>query len=194
MRMSEGPKTGDVGRQLRREALSIPNLLSYFRLVLIPLFIRLYMSESFAEAFLILAASGLSDVVDGAVARRYNMVTDLGKVLDPVADKLTQCAMMFCVAVRYPAMWWLLGVHVAKELIMTALGWYVLEKTDTVNSAIWCGKLCTGVIYAVMMAHVIVPTIPQTVSAASAAVCAGLIILSLAVYTARYVKLLGGKK
>ena len=57
-----------------------------------------------------------------------------------------------------------------------------------------CGKLCTGVIYAVMMVHVIVPTIPQAVSAASAAVCAGLIVLSLVVYTARYIKLLGGKK
>ena len=101
--------------------------------------------------------------------------------------------MMFCVAMRYPAMWWLLGLHVVKELIMIVMGWYVLKKTDTVNSAIWCGKLCTGVIYAVMMVHVIVPTIPQ-VSAASAAVCAGLIVLSLVVYTARYIKLLGGKK
>lgn len=192
--MSEGPSTRDIGKQLKQEAFSIPNLLSYFRLLLIPLFIQLYMNENFTEALITLAASGLSDVIDGRVARKYNMVTDLGKVLDPVADKLTQCAMMFCVAMRYPAMWWLLGLHVVKELIMIVMGWYVLKKTDTVNSAIWCGKLCTGVIYAVMMVHVIVPTIPQAVSAASAAVCAGLIILSLVVYTARYIKLLGGKK
>ncbi len=192
--MSEGPKTRDIGKQLKQEAFSIPNLLSYFRLLLIPLFIQLYMNENFTEALITLAASGLSDVIDGRVARKYNMVTDLGKVLDPVADKLTQCAMMFCVAMRYPAMWWLLGLHVVKELIMIVMGWYVLKKMDTVNSAIWCGKLCTGVIYAVMMVHVIVPTIPQAVSAASAAVCAGLIVLSLVVYTARYIKLLGGKK
>lgn len=192
--MSEGPNTRDIGKQLKQEAFSIPNLLSYFRLLLIPLFIQLYMNENFTEALITLAASGLSDVIDGRVARKYNMVTDLGKVLDPVADKLTQCAMMFCVAMRYPAMWWLLGLHVVKELIMIVMGWYVLKKRDTVNSAIWCGKLCTGVIYAVMMVHVIVPTIPQAVSAASAAVCAGLIILSLVVYTARYIKLLGGKK
>lgn len=192
--MSEGPKTRDIGKQLKQEAFSIPNLLSYFRLLLIPLFIQLYMNENFTEALITLAASGLSDVIDGRVARKYNMVTDLGKVLDPVADKLTQCAMMFCVAMRYPAMWWLLGLHVVKELIMIVMGWYVLKKTDTVNSAILCGKLCTGVIYAVMMVHVIVPTIPQAVSAASAAVCAGLIVLSLVVYTARYIKLLGGKK
>ena len=192
--MSEGPKTRDIGKQLKQEAFSIPNLISYFRLLLIPLFIQLYMNENFTEALITLAASGLSDVIDGRVARKYNMVTDLGKVLDPVADKLTQCAMMFCVAMRYPAMWWLLGLHVVQELIMIVMGWYVLKKTDTVNSASWCGKLCTGVIYAVMMVHVIVPTIPQAVSAASAAVCAGLIVLSLVVYTARYIKLLGGKK
>lgn len=179
---------------MRQEAFSIPNLLSYFRLLLIPLFIQLYIRGDFTEALITLAASGLSDIIDGRIARKYNMVTDLGKVLDPVADKLTQCAMMICVATRYPAMWWLLGIHVVKELIMIVVGYYVLKKTDTVNSAIWCGKLCTGVIYAVMMSHVILPDIPQSVSAASAAVCAGLIVLSLVVYTARYVRLLGGKK
>ena len=192
--MSEGPNTRDIGKQLKQEVFSIPNLLSYFRLLLIPLFIQLYMNENFTEALITLAASGLSDVIDGRVARKYNMVTDLGKVLDPVADKLTQCAMMFCVAMRYPAMWWLLGLHVVKELIMIVMGWYVLKKTDTVNSAICCGRPRAGVIYAVMTVHVIVPTIPQAVSAANAAVCAGLIILSLVVYTARYIKLLGGKK
>lgn len=192
--MSEEPKTRNIGKQMRQEAFSIPNLLSYFRLLLIPLFIQLYIRGDFTEALITLAASGLSDIIDGRIARKYNMVTDLGKVLDPVADKLTQCAMMICVATRYPAMWWLLGIHVVKELIMIVVGYYVLKKTDTINSAIWCGKLCTGVIYAVMMSHVILPDIPQSVSAASAAVCAGLIVLSLVVYTARYVRLLGGKK
>ena len=192
--MSEEPKTRNIGKQMRQEAFSIPNLLSYFRLLLIPLFIQLYIRGDFTEALITPAASGLSDIIDGRIARKYNMVTDLGKVLDPVADKLTQCAMMICVATRYPAMWWLLGIHVVKELIMIVAGYYVLKKTDTVNSAIWCGKLCTGVIYAVMMSHVILPDIPQSVSAASAAVCAGLIVLSLVVYTARYVRLLGGKK
>ena len=192
--MSNNPIKRDIGKQIRDEAFSIPNMLSYFRLLLIPLFIVLYVHEDFTEALITLAVSGLSDILDGRIARKYNMVTDLGKVLDPVADKLTQCAMMICVATRYPAMWWLLGIHVVKELIMIVVGYYVLKKTDTVNSAIWCGKLCTGVIYAVMMSHVILPDIPQSVSAASAAVCAGLIVLSLVVYTARYVRLLGGKK
>lgn len=192
--MSNAPMKRNIGRQIRAEAFSIPNILSYFRLLLIPLFIVLYVQEDFTEALITLAASGLSDILDGRIARKYDMVTDLGKVLDPVADKLTQCAMMLCVAMRYPVMWWLLGLHVVKELIMLIMGWYVLKRTDTVNSAIWAGKLCTGVIYAVMMLHVILPHLPQPVSVGCTIVCAGLIVLSLIVYTARYVKILGGKK
>ena len=192
--MSNAPIKRNIGRQIRAEAFSIPNILSYFRLLLIPLLIVLYVQEDFTEALITLAASGLSDILDGRIARKYDMVTDLGKVLDPVADKLTQCAMMLCVAMRYPAMWWLLGLHVVKELIMLVMGWYVLKRTDTVNSAIWAGKLCTGVIYAVMMLHVILPHLPQPVSVGCTIVCAGLIVLSLIVYTARYVKILGGKK
>lgn len=192
--MSNDPIKRDIGRQIRAEAFSIPNILSYFRLLLIPLFIVLYVQEDFTEALITLAASGLSDILDGRIARKYDMVTDLGKVLDPVADKLTQCAMMLCVAMRYPAMWWLLGLHVVKETVMLIMGWYVLKRTDTVNSAIWAGKLCTGVIYAVMMLHVILPHLPQPVSVGCTIVCAGLIVLSLIVYTARYVKILGGKK
>lgn len=192
--MSNAPIKRNIGRQIRAEAFSIPNILSYFRLLLIPLFIVLYVQEDFTEALITLAASGLSDILDGRIARKYDMVTDLGKVLDPVADKLTQCAMMLCVAMRYPVMWWLLGLHVVKELIMLIMGWYVLKRTDTVNSAIWAGKLCTGVIYAVMMLHVILPHLPQPVSVGCTIVCAGLIVLSLIVYTARYVKILGGKK
>ena len=192
--MSNAPIKRNIGRQIRAEAFSIPNILSYFRLMLIPLFIVLYVQEDFTEALITLAASGLSDILDGRIARKYDMVTDLGKVLDPVADKLTQCAMMLCVAMRYPAMWWLLGLHVVKELIMLVMGWYVLKRTDTVNSAIWAGKLCTGVIYAVMMLHVIDPYLPQTVSVGCTVVCAALIVLSLIVYTARYVKILGGEK
>lgn len=192
--MSNDPIKRNIGRQIRAEAFSIPNILSYFRLLLIPLFIVLYVQEDFTEALITLAASGLSDILDGRIARKYDMVTDLGKVLDPVADKLTQCAMMLCVAMRYPAMWWLLGLHVVKETVMLIMGWYVLKRTDTVNSAIWAGKLCTGVIYAVMMLHVILPHLPQPVSVGCTIICAGLIVLSLIVYTARYVKILGGKK
>ena len=177
-----------------RAIFTIPNLLSAFRLLLAGLIAGLYRAGDVPGAACAFLLSVATDGADGYIARKYHMVSDLGKVLDPVADKLTQCAMMLCVAMRYPAMWWLLGLHVVKEIIMLVMGWYVLKKTDTVNSAIWVGKLCTGVIYAVMMLHVIMPYLPQSVSIGCTVVCAGLIVLSLIVYTARYIKLLGGTK
>lgn len=192
--MTDESKKRHTSMSFAGEALSVPNLLSYFRLLLIPVFVTLYVQERFAAALITLVASGLSDILDGRIARRYNMVTNLGKILDPVADKLTQCAMIACIASRYPAMWLLLGVHIVKELIMLWMGVRVLRKTDTVNSAIWCGKLCTGVIYAVMMLHVIIPDIPVTISNASIALCGVLILMSLAVYSARYIKMLGETK
>jgi len=187
--MSEYKKR-DFKKELKEQAFSIPNLLSYFRLLLIPAFIILYLQEKFPAALAVLAASGLSDTLDGRIARKYNMVTDLGKFIDPVADKLTQFAMIICVATRFPAMWILLIIHTVKELIMLVFGIYILRKTDTVNSAKWYGKLCTGVIYAVMMVHVIVPNIPLAVSNACVVVCAGLIIMCFVMYSLRYVKLL----
>lgn len=187
--MSEYKKR-DLKKELKEQAFSIPNLLSYFRLLLIPAFVILYMQEKFPAALAVLAASGLSDTLDGRIARKYNMVTDLGKFIDPVADKLTQFAMIICVATRFPAMWILLIIHTVKELIMLVFGIYILKKTDTVNSAKWYGKLCTGVIYAVMMVHVIVPNIPLAVSNACVVLCAGLIIMCFVMYSLRYVKLL----
>lgn len=187
--MSEYKKR-DLKKELKEQAFSIPNLLSYFRLLLIPAFVILYMQEKFPAALAVLAASGLSDTLDGRIARKYNMVTDLGKFIDPVADKLTQFAMIICVATRFPAMWILLIIHTVKELIMLVFGIYILRKTDTVNSAKWYGKLCTGVIYAVMMVHVIVPNIPLAVSNACVVLCAGLIIMCFVMYSLRYVKLL----
>ena len=81
----------------KNKILTIPNLLSLFRLCLIPVFMWLYCVEkNYLWTGIILIISGLTDTVDGFVARHFNMISDLGKILDPVADKLTQAAMLFC--------------------------------------------------------------------------------------------------
>lgn len=85
--------------------LTIPNLLSFFRLCLILLIIWLYcVEENYSWAGYTLILSGITDIVDGFIARRFHMTSDLGKVLDPVADKLTQAAMLVCLLVRFPFM------------------------------------------------------------------------------------------
>ena len=89
---------GKDGKRLqKKEIFTIPNLLSLFRLCLIPLIVYEYCSvQNTTLAVLFIALSALTDVLDGKIARRFNMVSDVGKVLDPIADKLTQAALIIC--------------------------------------------------------------------------------------------------
>ena len=112
-------------RNWKKEILSIPNILSLFRLLLIPvytvLFLRAERPVDYWWAAGILAVSTLTDMVDGKIARRFHMVTNLGKILDPVADKATQCTLLVCLAVRHPVLWYVLGLFVVKEGFMLVL-------------------------------------------------------------------------
>ena len=76
--------------------LTVPNLLSFFRILLIPVIICLYFKEQYWWAFGLLVLSGATDVVDGWIARTFHVVSDFGKAIDPVADKLTQIALLLC--------------------------------------------------------------------------------------------------
>lgn len=177
----------------KHEALSIPNLITYFRLLLIPAFVAAYFEGRYGLALLTLVVSGLSDVADGYIARHYNMVTDIGKVVDPVADKLTQAAMIFCVAWNVPSMWVLLGLLAVKEVAMLVWGWYTLRRTGTVNSAKWYGKVCTGVLYASMAIFVLWPDIPGKAANIITAVCAGVMVMSIVLYSRWYIRFLRGR-
>ncbi len=87
------------------QVLTIPNLLNVIRLVLIPLIVWLYVGkQAYSAAVIVILISGATDIIDGAIARRFHMVSDLGKILDPVADKLTQAAVILCLAVKYRCM------------------------------------------------------------------------------------------
>ena len=92
-----------------KERFSIPNLMGYFRLLLIPVFCYLYLAkEAYHWAAGVVLLSSLTDLFDGMIARKFNMITNLGKALDPIADKLTHGALALCLAFRYPQMWVLL--------------------------------------------------------------------------------------
>ena len=82
------------------QILTIPNLLSIIRLLMIPLIIWLYCeAQQYGLAVIVILLSGLTDIVDGFIARKYHMVSDFGKILDPAADKLTQAALILCLSV-----------------------------------------------------------------------------------------------
>lgn len=167
-----------------KQILTIPNLLSVFRILLIPVIVWLYCGKrDYLMAAWVLLLSGATDIADGFIARRFHMVSDLGKVLDPIADKLTQTAALVCLLTRFRAVWWLLGVLVVKETVMAVMGLLVIRRTGAVYSASWHGKLATCVLYAVILTHIVWYAIPQTVSAVLVLVGAASILLSLALYT-----------
>ena len=123
----ESAKPGNAGSS-QNKILTIPNLLSLFRLCLIPVFMWIYCVEkNYLWTGIILIISGLTDTVDGFVARHFNMISDLGKILDPVADKLTQAAMLFCLLTRFPLMIVPLGLMVFKEFFMGVTGFLVIQ-------------------------------------------------------------------
>ena len=100
----------------RKQLLTIPNLLSAFRILLVPVIVWLYCGRGdYPLTACVLVLSGVTDIVDGFIARRFRMVSDLGKVLDPVADKLTQAVALGCLLTRFEAIWRLLAVLLIKE-------------------------------------------------------------------------------
>lgn len=151
-----------MDERTKKEIFSIPNILTYFRILLIPVFVVLYINSRnnlgvHIAAVSVVALSGLTDMLDGKIARHCNMITELGKILDPVADKLTQCAIMICLAMRYSLLWAFIGALVVKEVTMAVLGMVFLKKGRKLKGAHWYGKVSTVVFYLVMIALLVVP-------------------------------------
>lgn len=170
--------------------ITIPNLLSLFRVCLIPVIVWLYIEGQSFLAGCVLVLSGVTDIVDGFIARRFHMVSDLGKVLDPIADKLTQAVMLVCLLIRFPLMALPLTFLVIKEICMTVTGALVIRKTGIVPGAVWHGKAATLLLYATMLLHIFWIEMPPAVSAALTAACAMMIGISFVLYIVRNIKLL----
>lgn len=135
--------------------MNVPNALSLLRLILLPVFATLYlMSEEHPAllywSFAVLVLSGITDSLDGIIARKYNQITDLGKILDPVADKLTQVMVVLCLAIRNPAVIGLLVICLVKELCQGIGGLFLLRRGAKIDGAKWYGKVSTFVFYGVM--------------------------------------------
>lgn len=135
-----------------KDFVSIPNILSYFRIILVGAFLAVFQQEVEHKSLylgMILIASGISDALDGFIARKYNMVTDLGKCLDPIADKLTQLVLLLCLIRKYPMAKVTLGIFAVKELVVTFFGWKVMHMQGQTNGAKWYGKISTIIFYVV---------------------------------------------
>ena len=157
----------------KKEILTIPNLLSLLRLALIPVYVTVYMHANepshYYLAASILAVSCLTDMVDGKIARRFQMISSLGKILDPVADKATQFTMILCLGFRYPVLWNLIGLFVIKEGFQLVAGGIALKKGYMLEGALPAGKVCTTVLFISLIVLVMLPSLPvQTVDTIAA--------------------------
>lgn len=128
--------------------INVPNALTVLRILLIGPFVYFFMNGNIWAAMVCLVLSGLSDMFDGMIARRFNQFTELGKMLDPAADKLTQVTIVICIAVYYPVLIPLLAIFVVKELLMLIGAAYLVFKVKKRPSASkWYGKGATVMFY-----------------------------------------------
>ena len=172
----------------KRKKLTIPNLLTILRLWLILPIALLYLWGHPIWAAGLLVLSGITDLADGYIARRFHMVSDAGKVLDPVADKLTQIAVMLCLVIRFPVMLIPLLLLLFKEITTGFLCLAAIRSTGKVKGADWHGKLTTLLLYAMMTLHFLWEDIPSAVSTVSIILCVVMMLISCALYAIRHLK------
>ncbi len=151
----------------RKELLTIPNMLSLFRLLLIPVYMAIYLNARQASDFYIaggiLAVSCLTDAIDGKIARHFNMISTVGKILDPLADKATQFTLIVCLAVRHPILWVLICLFVVKEGFQLIAGCLTLRKGKMLKGALLSGKVCTTVLFVSLIILVLMPELRKEI-------------------------------
>lgn len=174
----------------KKEIFSIPNIMGYFRIILIPVFCFMYIhaetKEEYFYAAVVVLISSLTDMFDGMVARKFNMITDLGKILDPVADKLTHGALALCVASKYPLMWILIAIMIFKEGYMGIMGLKYLRKGRMMNGAMWFGKICTATLFAGLLVLFLFPGLSRTVSGTLIVFMMAIMVATLFMYFRMY--------
>jgi len=168
----------------------LPNILTYIRLILVPVFAIVYMNAESLTGHLasaiIIVVSGITDVADGFIARHWGLTSDLGKIIDPIADKAMQFTMMFCVCVRYRWVILLIIIYAVKELISVFASAYLFTRGKHIDGAMWCGKLCTVILFIVMLCLVAIPHIPNHVVNTMIGFAAAFMLLAFVIYMRSY--------
>ncbi len=177
-------------KEQKRDILTVPNLLTLLRLMLIPVYATMYMkaqtSQDYIMAASVLAFSSLTDMIDGFIARRCNMVSRLGIMLDPFADKLTQGVLIICISIKHHEVIPLLVLFVIKEMFMLIMGCLHLRKKKMLDGALFAGKLCTTVLFLSMIAMVVFPSMHALVRIGIVVLCSIFMLISLYAYAKCY--------
>lgn len=169
--------------------MNVPNLLSLMRLGLVPVFAWVFFSpipNARYWAAGIYALAFLTDILDGYIARRFHMVTPLGRVLDPLADKLMTFTVILCICIAGIIPVWAVVIFFCKEMILGVGGLILFHNTRDVIPANWLGKASTGVFFLVLGTLVLFPGIPQSAAVALISAALALAVAALLRYAQLY--------
>lgn len=135
---------------------NIPNILTIIRFILIPFIFISVVSKHFLIALIIFTISAITDVLDGFIARKFNYITDIGKLIDPLADKLTQMALLLSLAILKILPWWIFAIVFIKECVMIISASFLYKRDDVVVYSKWYGKLATILFYFAIVVSLII--------------------------------------
>jgi cardiolipin synthase len=178
----------------KKDFLTIPNMLSLFRLLLIPVYMVIYLRASQPAHYYIaggiLAVSCLTDMMDGKIARHFNMISTVGKILDPFADKITQFTLILCLAIRYQylPLWIVVGLFVLKESFQLIAGILTIRKGKMLTGALLTGKISTAILFISLIILVLMPNLNKTTICAIVIVDGIFLLISFADYIRTYYK------
>ena len=187
----------NIKELLTKDLMTVPNAISFIRILLITPFVAFFVTGNYIAAAVTVGLSGLSDCFDGMIARRFHQESELGKILDPLADKLTLIASGVCLIMIEPYLLPLMLLLVAKDVLMLIGGTIIIKKGIVPPKSAWYGKLSTILFYASLAAVVVMAVFGytnKTVTVCMLAVTAFFMIYSLVNYTFVYFRLLKESK
>ena len=135
---------------------NIPNTLTIIRFILIPFIFITVISHHYLIGLIIFTISAITDILDGYIARKYNYITDIGKLIDPLADKLTQISLLLALTILNILPWWILAVVFIKECIMIITASVLYSRKDVVVYSKWYGKLATILFYLAIICSLLI--------------------------------------
>ena len=188
------PEVGDKLREVmsRKNIVNLPNAITLFRLLLIPVIVRLYLGEMHAGSFIVIVVAVMADLADGAVARRTGCVTDFGKFFDSAVSKVLIAVLIICLVPKYRWMWLLLMVMMFRELCQIIYGYILFSRYDRVYSSKWFGKICKASMTAVTAALILWQSIPRPLANMMIIACSVTVLLALLMYTRMYLQVVWG--
>lgn len=162
---------------------NIPNYISVFRLCLIPLFVYFYfVKRSIVAAVVTFLVAGASDVLDGYLARKHNWTSNLGRILDPVADKSMQATVLICLSVDKVIPWWISGILIGKELLLVLGATRLIKKFNKYVQSGWYGKSAVVIFYAVVIVLMLNPGLNSLARTLLACLIIAVMLFALVMY------------